>query len=116
MNTQERLVAMTACIPFLFWIPILLEKKTEYTSYFMKHGFGLTVIGILLSLIMSVFGFIAFLLFPLIWFLNIAITLCAIYLGYNAFMGKKIAIPYYTENLEKILIQLGIISWFTPTK
>jgi hypothetical protein len=115
-DNQERLLAMIACIPFLFWVPIVLEKKTDYTSYFMKHGFGLTAIIFALSLSMNLLGFILIFLFPIIWLIQLCIVICAVYLGYHAFMGKKIAIPHYTENLEKILIQLGIISWFTPTK
>jgi len=115
-DNQERLVAMIACIPFLFWVPILMEKKTDYTSYFMKHGFGLTMLMILISVVTGVLGFLALFLIPIIWILQSMIVICMLYLGYHAFMGKKVVIPYYTEHLDKTLIQLGIISWFSPTK
>lgn len=43
-NSQDKLAAIIACIPVFFWVPILMEKKTEYVVHFMKHGFAFLVI------------------------------------------------------------------------
>ncbi len=111
-TSQDRLAAVIASIPPLFWVPILMEKKTPFVAHYMKHGFGLLMITIVLSILMSFLGFFALFLYPIYKLLNLIVFILTVYLAYHAYQGNKVTIPYYTENLEKVLIQLGIKSWF----
>lgn len=111
-SSQDRIAAVIASIPPLFWVPILMEKKTPFVAHYMKHGFGLLMISIILSILMSFLGFLTLFLYPIYKLLNLIIFILVVYLAYNAYKGNKVTIPYYTENLEKILVQLGIKSWF----
>ncbi len=115
-NNQDKLAAIISCVPILFWVPIVLDKKTAFASHFMKHGFGFLVVGILASLLMSMLGFLALFLLPLKFIIDIAILVAMLYMMYNAYMGKQAQIPYFTENLYKVLTNLGINSWFDPKK
>ncbi len=113
-NSQERMMATIACIPPLFWMPIVLEKKTPYVADFMKHGFGILLVGVTLNLLsMFLWLFILFLL-PLIWLIRVVMMLIVIYLAYHAYMGKKVVIPYFTEHLDTVIGMFGIKSWFEP--
>lgn len=115
-NNQDKLAAIISCVPILFWVPIVLDKKTAFASHFMKHGFGFLVVGILASLLMSMLGFLALFLLPLKFIIDIAILVAMLYMMYNAYMGKQAQIPYFTENLYKVLTNLGINSWFDAKK
>lgn len=46
------------------------------------------------------------------WIVNPLITLCVLYLIYHVIIGKVVTIPYFSESLEKALVQLNIRSWF----
>lgn len=50
-DNQDKLAAIIACIPVLFWVPILMEKKTEYVVHFMKHGFAFLVVAVALNIL-----------------------------------------------------------------
>jgi uncharacterized membrane protein len=115
-NSQDKIAAIISCVPILFWVPIVLDKKTAFVSHFMKHGFGLLVVGILASLLMGMLGFLALFLIPVKFAIDIAILVAMLYLMYNAYMGKQVQIPYFTENLNKVLTNLGINSWFDAKK
>jgi uncharacterized membrane protein len=115
-NNQDKLAAIISCVPILFWVPIVLDKKTAFVSHFMKHGFGLLVVGFILSISMNLLGFLALFLLPLVFIIQIAIFVAMIYLMYNAYMGKQVQIPYFTENLNRALTSLGINSWFEAKK
>jgi uncharacterized membrane protein len=115
-NNQDKLAAIISCVPILFWVPIVLDKKTAFVSHFMKHGFGLLAVGVILSMSMNLLGFLALFLLPLAFVINIAILIAMLYLMYNAYMGKQAQIPYFTENLNKVLTNLGINSWFDTKK
>jgi uncharacterized membrane protein len=115
-NNQDKLAAIIACVPILFWVPIVLDKKTAFVSHFMKHGFGLLVVGVSVSLLMGMLGFLAIFLLPLKLIIDIALLVAMLYMMYNAYMGKQVQIPYFTENLYKVLMNLGISSWFDAKK
>jgi uncharacterized membrane protein len=115
-NNQDKLAAIISCVPILFWVPIVLDKKTAFVSHFMKHGFGLLVVGFILSISMNLLGFLALFLLPLAFIINIAILIAMLYLMYSAYTGKQAQIPYFTENLNKVLTNLGISSWFDAKK
>ncbi len=115
-NSQDKLAAIISCIPLLFWVPIVLDKKTPYVSHFMKHGFGFLVVGILTSLLMGMIGFLALFLLPIKVVIDIALVVAVVYMMYQAYIGKQAQIPYLTENLYKVLTNLGINSWFDPKK
>jgi hypothetical protein len=115
-NSQDKIAAIISCVPILFWVPIVLDKKTAFVSYFMKHGFGLLVVGIFASLLMGMLGVLALFLIPIKFAIDIAILVAMLYLMYNAYMGKQVQILYFTENLNKVLTNLGINSWFDAKK
>ena len=111
-NSQERMMAMIACIPPLFWVPIVLEKKTAYVAYFMKHGFGLLLVGVTLGLLPMFLGFLTFFLLPFLLFMKVIMVLTFIYLVYHAYREKMVEIPYFTKYLDIVIVSLGIKNWF----
>jgi uncharacterized membrane protein len=113
---QDKLAAILACIPFLFWVPHVMGRTTSFVSHYMKHGFAFTVVSIIFQLLTGIFGFLYFLLYPVGVALNFVIFVSVIYMIYHAFIGKIVTIPYITDITNKGISELGIQSWFQSRK
>lgn len=94
-------------MPFLFFFPHLMEKKTDFTLSFMKQGFGLTLI----SLITSFIERIPF--FGILEIIDFFVFVAWVYLAWNAWEGKKIILPYLFEYSETTINLLGISRFFS---
>ncbi len=66
-KSQDRLAGTLAYI--LFFIPILMDKKTEYTCFHMRQAFLLNVAAILCSIIPFFGPLISFIIFIHVVFL-----------------------------------------------
>lgn len=107
---QERVAATLAS--FLFFLPILMKKKTEFTAFYMKQSFLLFVVNVSFMVVGSLF-------WPLHGIANLVgfiIFIIAAFLAWNAWNGEKLSVPGLLENSEKIIATLGITDWFTPGK
>ena len=51
ISSQEKLAAALAS--FLFFVPLLMNVKTPFVVKYMKQGFGINVIAILISIVAS---------------------------------------------------------------
>jgi len=106
ITSQEKIAAILGSMPFLFFFPHLMEKKTDFTLPFMKQGFGLTLI----SLIMSMIERVPF--FGILRVVDFLIFVAWIYLAWNAWEGKKIILPYLLEYSEKLSCFLVFLASF----
>lgn len=107
---QERVAG--ALGSFLFFVPILMEKKTEFTVLYMKQSFLLFVIDVALMIFTALFGF----LYSIASLAEFVIFVVIIFLAWNAWQGKKFTVPGLLENSDKLIATLKITAWFTPGK
>ena len=105
VSSQEKLAGALAS--FLFFIPLLMNVKTPFVVKYMKQGFMINIIEILLSVWMLgwLFGLI-----------NLALFIASIFLALQAFAGKDYVITFLYENAEKLIQTLNISNIFTPGK
>lgn len=108
-QSQERIAAVLGVI--LFFLPILINKKTEYTVFYMRQGFVL-LIASLLTGVVTMIPFIGFLggLLQLVIFIHV------VFLAWKAYSGEKFEIAYLYEQSMQISKTLGVDAWFTPGK
>ena len=108
-ENQERIAAALGAL--LFFIPILMNKKTDYTVFFMRQNFVLFLAS-LLGAILTIIPFFGF----FVGILNFFIFILIVFLAWKAYSGEKFEIPYiYAQSIE-ITKNLGIDAWFTPGK
>lgn len=107
ISSQERIAATLAPFFLCFLAPHLMDKKTDFTLYYMRQGFGLLLALILVSIISSLplLGIIG-------WFVNTILWISAIYLAWNAWNAKKVSLPYLLEYTDIIIARLGLASFF----
>ena len=86
-------------------VPLLVEKDDKEVQWHAKHGLVLMVaemlMGILISLVLSVLGplaCIAFLFMPLLFLAAAGLHVFCIYKGLN---GERVTIPGLSEFAEK---------------
>lgn len=96
----------------LFFLPILMEKKTEFTVFYMKQSFLLFVANVSLMLISALFWPLR----GLVGLFEFIVFILVVFLAWNAWQGKKFSIPGLLENSELLIAKIGIASWFTPGK
>ncbi len=102
-QSNDRVAAMLSYI--FFFIPILMEKQTNYVCFHMKQSFLLLVIAVLaiivpLPIIGELVSFVVFLL--------------TIFMMWKSYHWEKYAIPYIYENSEKLIKLFQIEKWFVP--
>lgn len=107
---QERVAAALGA--FLFFIPILMEKKTEFTVFYMKQGFLLFAISVAIMIVTSLFWFLS----PLASLAQLILFVIMLFLVWNAWQGQKFSVPGLLENSEKLIATLKITAWFTSGK
>lgn len=110
ISNQEKIAAIIGNLPVLFFLPHLMGQKTEFTLHFMRHGFGLTVATLLVSIIER----IPF--FGIFEILDLVIFIIFLYLSWNAWNEKKVVVPYLFEYSNKAIVALNLGTWFTPGK
>ncbi len=110
VSSQEKLAAALAS--FLFFVPLLMNVKTPFVVKYMKQGFAINVVEILISLVAS----FLWMLSPILGLVNLALFITSIFLAFQAFAGKDYMIGLLYENAEKLIQTLGISNLFTPGK
>ncbi len=108
--SQERVAAALAAI--VFFVPLLMNIKTPFVVKYMKQGFLINVVSLVIGIIGSFLWFLS----GIIGMLNIVCLVTSMYLAYQAYLGKEHTIIIILENSEKIIQALGISNLFTPGK
>ncbi len=109
-SSQEKLAGALAS--FLFFVPLLMNVKTPFVVKYMKQGFAINVVEILLSIITSFLWMLSLILA----LVNLALFITSIFLALQAFAGKDYTIGFLYENAEKFIQTLNISNIFTPGK
>ncbi len=110
ISSQEKIAAIIGSLPVLFFLPHFMEKKTDFTLNFMRQGFGLTIITVLTSIIERIpfFG-----IFEII---DLGVFVVFLYLAWNGWSGKKVAVPYLLEYSNQAIRALNLGNWFSSGK
>lgn len=100
LQSQERVAGVLAYI--LFFIPMLMGVKTEFTMFHAKQSFLLMVISIL-SFFIPFFGGI----------LGFVVFVVSLWCMYQTYLGNKFLIPYIANNMDIVYSKIGILSFFS---
>lgn len=104
---QEKLAAALSTI--VFFIPMLMNTKTPFVVKYMKQGFLINIVEIILAIVSSlVWG-----MMNITGLLNFICVLTSLWLAFQAFTGKEYSIPVILENADKVIQSLGIGKWFS---
>ena len=108
--SQEKLAGALAS--FVFFVPLLMNMKTPFVVKYMKQGFIINVVEIVIAIIGSFLWF----LFGIIGLLNLICMITSLFLAFQAYSGKEYIIDSIYTNSEKLIQALGISNIFTPGK
>ncbi len=108
--SQERLAGALAS--FVFFIPLLMNMKTPFVVKYMKQGFLINVIEVIIAIIG---GFLSF-LSGIIGLLNVVCFLTSLFLAFQAYSGKDHVIDFLYVKGERLIQTLGLSALFTPGK
>ncbi len=100
-NVSKERVAW-ALAYLLFFIPMLMDVKTESTMFHAKQSFALCIAAI-------VAGLIPFIGVILTWIIG----LVALWSAYQAYMGNKFAIPLLSEKMDMVYARIGLTNFFS---
>ena len=110
VSSQEKLAGALAS--FVFFVPLLMNMKTPFVVKYMKQGFIINVIEVIIAIIGSFLWF----LFGIIGLLNAICMITSLFLAFQAFSGKEHIIDVLYTNSEKLISTLGLSALFTPGK
>ncbi|EKE28208.1 MAG: hypothetical protein ACD_3C00086G0052 [uncultured bacterium (gcode 4)] len=100
--TKEDRVLWAICYAhFLFLVPFLLQKDSEFLKFHMKQWWVLYVLFVLVNFISAVFFPINISL-RLVWILFLAYTWIGILNWYKAYLGQKNEIWFLKELVAKV--------------
>lgn len=102
-HSQDRLAGTLSYI--IFFVPLMMDHRTEFACFHMRQAFLLNVVAILASIIPFFGGIISFFVF-----------IHVVFLMWKAYHGEKLAIPYIYPYAEKLITVLSLQKWFVPTK
>jgi uncharacterized membrane protein len=108
--SQEKLAGALAS--FVFFVPLLMNMKTPFVVKYMKQGFMINVIEVIIAI---VGGFLWF-LFGIIGLLNFICFFTSLFLAFQAYSGKDHVIDILYTNSDKLIQTLGLSNIFTPGK
>ena len=109
--SQEKLAGALASV--VFFIPLLMKNvKTPFVVKYMKQGFLINIIALIIAIIGSFLPF----LYGIIGILNIVCFLTSLFLAFQAYSGKDYVIDIIYTNSEKLIQMLNISNLFTPGK
>jgi uncharacterized membrane protein len=108
--SQEKLA--WALASFVFFVPLLMNMKTPFVVKYMKQGFIINIIEVIIAIIGSFLWF----LYGIIGLLNVICILTSLFLAFQAYSGRDHMIDILYTNSEKLIQRLGISNLFTPGK
>ena len=109
VNSQEKLAAMLSYL--LFFLPILMNQKTEYVGFHMKQSFGIFLILLANSIILNFFFWLPIIgwvlrMIPYVVFIGIA------FLAYQAYTGNKFTVQPLIDLATKVISTLNMTAMF----
>lgn len=93
---DKKVVATVAVFPILFLIYFIAGKDSAYVRYCANQGLIFTILGIIISVVANVIGFIpiiGFIVGIVFWLIDLAILILTIYQMIGAFKGTIKPLP-----------------------
>ena len=104
---QEKLAA--ALSSAFFFVPLLMDIRTPFVVKYMKQGFIINVVELVLALVSP----ILWMMMGLFALLNFVCVITSLWLAFQAFSDKDYSIPVLLQNADKLIHKLGIGKWFS---
>ncbi|EKE28896.1 MAG: hypothetical protein ACD_2C00266G0002 [uncultured bacterium (gcode 4)] len=98
---EDRVLGAICYAHFLFLVPFLLQKDSEFLKFHMKQWWVLYVLFVLINTIAALFFPINISL-RLVWILFLAYTWMGIYNGYKAYLGERNEIWFLKDLVAKV--------------
>ena len=98
---EDRVLGAICYAHFLFLVPFLLQKDSEFLKFHMKQWWVLYILFVLVFVISSIF-FPFSISFRIFWILTLAYTWLWIYVWYKAYLGQKHEIWFLKEIVAKV--------------
>lgn len=111
LSSQEKVAAALAS--FLFFIPLFMDMKTPFVVKYMKQGFFINLVQVVVMIVSS---FVYWWWYRFFSFVNLACFLTSLFLALQAFSGKEFVIAFVHDTAESVIKALGISNLFTPNK
>lgn len=109
-NSQECLAGALASL--VFFLPLLMDKRTEFTTHYMRQSFILFLLHVGLSLVAMVLPFFG----ALYSILHTILVLSAFFLAWKAYNGERFSLPYIAEWGISVVKAIGMEKAFSPNK
>lgn len=111
VSSQEKVAAALAS--FVFFIPLFMDLKTPFVVKYMKQGFLINIVQILLMILSSFWIWYLYRFFSVV---NLLAFLTSVFLALQAFSGKEFKIPFFYETADKLINTLGMANLFSSNK
>lgn len=89
-----------ACVPILFWLPLVAAKDSGFAKFYANQGLTLLVLGVVASIVTTILAFIPFIGGLLGTVVGLVPTAGFLFLIINAFQGKARRLPVIGEMIE----------------
>ena len=93
---DKKVIATVSVFPILFLIYFIAGKDSAYVRYCANQGLIFTILGIIISVVANVIGFIpiiGFIAGIVFWLIDVAILVLTIYQMIGAFKGTIKPLP-----------------------
>lgn len=90
---QDMGIAIATCIPILFFLPLVTNKKTPYLQFVSGQSLSLLVLSLLVSIVSAIIGFIPLIGGLVQWVLSLAIFLLFVASVVTTATGKAMKLP-----------------------
>lgn len=108
-NPEEKMIA--ALWAFAFFIPLIMGKKTEFVTFYMRQNFGLSIGFFVVSFFHFFLGFIG--LFNMIFIIIKLIIFCIIlFITYMAYNWEKTEIKFALKISDLIISKVWFLKNF----
>ena len=114
LQSQERVAGALSYI--FFFIPMLMNIKTDFTMFHAKQSFMILASLIALWVVSLVFVWIPIIgvFFMLLrWLVHILVLVVALWAAYQAYLGNKFILPVIGEKMDTLLSKIGLINFFS---
>ena len=110
-SSQEKVAAALAS--FLFFLPLFMDMKTAFVVKYMKQGFLINLVQIIVMIVSSFAYWWWYRFFSIV---NLVSFLTSVFLALQAFSGKEFVIAFLHDSADAVIRTLGIGNLFTPNK
>lgn len=97
---KNKVVGALACVPFLFWLPLVAAKESGFAKFYANQGLLELILSIAVSVVTVILAFIPFIGGLLGTIVSLVPTAAFLFLIINAFQGKARRLPVIGEMIE----------------